>query len=360
MKDNEYTFKRISLQQFAEIKYNSDFPSSLVDWLLEWYAIFNKKQDNVLGYNKDLYLIASYREGKILAILPLVCVTRRYFGLFSVRFLEFLGQQWSSFGNDLIIVEKIEKDFFLQLKKWIKQNISYNFLFLKFMPRESIIERNCRFYSHGGAPAINLSNYEDYNQYAKHNYSRNLKQNLRKALNKTKKNNIQIQESVEEINDSNFKEIKRISKSKLLDNKGFVYGDKEKENFYRFVYQKFDSNVVFVKFNGVAVSYRTNIFLNGNKYCVDAAFDRNYRKYNLGIWNVDASIKDSFSRGIKIHSMGPGLDSYKFKFANAFNNYFMCVDWKLSFKSLVLIPYFFYLLRRKNSSVKQELQGFGF
>jgi hypothetical protein len=358
--NSNYTFKRISLEEFANMKYECSFPSCDREWLIEWYNLFLEKNNNVVGFAKQLYLITSYKDGEIVSLLPLISVQRKYLGFISIRFLEYLGQQWSSFGNDLIQMEDLGADFLLDLRRWLKANIPYHFLFFKYMPKDSIFRKKFRFYTHGGIPIIDISKYEDYISYRKNQYSRNLRDNIRKAINRAKRDGIQFEESIEEINEFNFQEIKRISATKLIDGKGFVYEDKEKEKFYRFVYRNFESNVVFIKFNGTAVSYRTNIFINGNKYGVDAAYNREYRKYNLGIWTVDASIKDSFSRGIKLQSMGPGFDSYKFKFANSVDNYFMCVDWKFRIKSILIMPYFSFLLRKKNNSVIRELQSFGF
>ncbi|MFA8434748.1 MAG: GNAT family N-acetyltransferase [Marinifilaceae bacterium] len=355
-----YRFRCLTLEELDKMEYQTFSPSSLSEWLVKWYSTFNQVKDNTMGFEKELFIVACYEHGELNSLLPLMRVKRRYGRFLSLFFLEFLGQQWSCIGTDLIAEQMPELDLLHSLRRWLRKNIHYHFLFLKYLPKESVFNGNYRFFKHGGSPLLDLKKYSDYEFFRKHRYSRNLKQNLRKALNKAKKNGIVVEETVEEINEQNLKEIKRISATKLLDGKSYLYGDKRKEEFYRFVYKNFQSNVVFVKFNGIPVSFRTNIFWGNKKHCIDAAYDRKYRNYNLGIWGVDVSIKDSFERGVKIHSMGPGYDSYKFKFADSVYHYFMFMDWRFRVKSVLLLPYFWILLKRKEKSVDSVLHHYGF
>lgn len=77
---------------------------------------------------------------------------------------------------------------------------------------------------------------------------------------------------------------------------------------------QFPSNVVFVKVDNKNIAYRANIIYNNNKTCVDASYDRNFKKYDPGIVSVDYNFTDSFFKKLIIENLGPGLDDYKLKF----------------------------------------------
>jgi len=106
----------------------------------------------------------------------------------------------------------------------------------------------------------------------------------------------------------------KVSKTKLLDNKHSIYVDKIKEVFIKEIYNKMNFNCNGIYFNKKLVAYRTNTIYNKGKYCFDAAFSREFRKYNLGILSVDFSIEDSCSKKLVYQCEGTGIDSYKLKF----------------------------------------------
>ena len=88
---------------------------------------------------------------------------------------------------------------------------------------------------------------------------------------------------------------------------------------------------------------------------IDAAFDRDYRKYGAGIHCIDALIQHSFSEKKRKISFGMGLDTYKFQFTDQIERYFMCYDYKLRLKSLLALPYFLYRLKKEDQMVTEKL-----
>ncbi|GAG98504.1 unnamed protein product, partial [marine sediment metagenome] len=149
----------------------------------------------------------------------------------------------------------------------------------------------------------------------KSNYSRHLKQNIRTSYNKMEKNKIEFENKVSSENeDVLFSSIVDVSKSKLNEGKHSVYLDEMKMNFIKDTYDKMDFNCIEIIFNNKIVAYRTNFIHNNRKFCLDASFDRDYRKYDLGALSVDYNIKDSCNKNLKYHCFGTGIDSYKLRF----------------------------------------------
>jgi len=50
-------------------------------------------------------------------------------------------------------------------------------------------------------------------------------------------------------------------------------------------------------------------------------------------------------------SFGLGLDSYKFRYCNKIEEFFMCFDFKFRLKSLLALPYMYYRLKKTDKMV---------
>ncbi|MFA8434753.1 MAG: GNAT family N-acetyltransferase [Marinifilaceae bacterium] len=355
-----FRFCLIPLDELEKIQHDSIFPGNQYLWVRSWLSVFRKLEDNDFGYSKEEIVVLGFQNEKLVAVLPMVKLQRKYLGLFSLTFLEFLGQQWSSFGNDIIWVDQPGIGFLNELINWLKKNLDFHFIFFKNLPSNSILKSGFRFYKYEGVPFLDLRKYSDYDSFSKIKYTRKQRENLRRGKRLAEKDGIVVTESVETINEDIFEEIKQVAKSKSVDGKSYLYGHPEKERFYKLLFDIFHSQVVWVKFNGRAVAYCINFYWRGIKFGVDTAYDRAFRNYNLGNWCFDNSVKNSFQRRDKIYSFGPGFDSYKFKFTDALKEYFMCYDWKPCFKSFVALPYFKYLLQRRERRVRRMLQKTGY
>lgn len=353
-----YTFSLITLEDLQKIEYTSDYPGVQTTWITDWYKTFKQQDDNILGANKKAYIVTAYKGNKLVAIVPLMKLTRTYFNFFKLQFLEFLGQQWSGMGYDIIKIKKLDSCFSNDLIVWLKRNISFHFLFLKFLPETTGFATKYFLYRYAGAPFIKPMSFQDYNEFSLQVYSRKFREDLRRTLRKIKKDGYEMTIEHKEIDDESLKIIRRISSSKTNDGKSNLYANNLKEDFHLKMYQSIQSKVVFVKFNGKAVAYGTLIEFNGQRIGVDAAFDRDYRRYGVGIHCVDQVIRSCFKDGIKKLSFGLGMDTYKFQFTNCIEEFFMCYDFKIRLKALLVLPYFKFRIRKTHKEVQAVFDKF--
>jgi len=352
-----YGFSLITIIDLEQIEYQGMFPGNQAKWISDWYKTFSKVEDNIIGYSKKPYIITVHEGTRLVAIVPLLKLTRSYFGFFKVDFLEFLGQQWSGLGYDIIKLKPLHDSFSHEFTKWIKNNISYHFLFLKYLPGTTSFKQKFKLYRYAGAPYITCSAFADYEDFSKKVYSRKFREELRRTLRSITKSGHEMSTSVEEINESSLKHIRAIAESKIIDGKSFLYGNNQKESFHLKVYENFPSKVIFIRFNGKAVAYATEIDFNGKRIGVDASFNREFRKYGIGIHCIDEVIRNSFKEGAELVSFGLGLDSYKFRYCNKIEEFFMCFDFKFRLKSLLALPYMYYRLKKTDKMVGEILDN---
>ncbi len=350
-----YEFRQISLHELENFECRGNFPSCQFKWMDTWFSIFKDIENNVFGYRKKPFIVGAYLEDVLVAIVPLMKLSRLFFKCIRFDFVEFLGQQWCSTGNDIITTRDLDDNFTEELLVWIKKNIQFHFLFFKYVPKTSVLNRKFRMFHYAGAPFIQLSDYRNYEEFSSQVYTRRFQADLGKRLRKIKREGVEYEISYANINDSSLAKIRRIAKSKEVDGKSFLYGDKEKAAFHIQMYKCFPSQVVFLSFNKNAVAYGTYIDCNGERIGVDAAFDRDYRSYGVGIHCTDSIIQSCFKDGKKKMSFGMGLDSYKFQFANQIDRFYMCFDYKFRLKSLIALPYFLYRLKKEDQMVAEKL-----
>jgi len=351
--EEEFNLLENEWKEFEETLNHSNLTSSFV-WLNTWWNIFQNINNNKIGYDKKLIIICLYENDKLISIAPFLKVYRKKFGL-RISFIEFLGQQWAGTYLD-IITDNNYSDSKDIIFSWLYKNIKFDIILLKYIPEYSKNFNDYFFILYSACPEIQISEYSNLDEYIKNKYSKNLKQNLRTAHNKAKKSGNKIQTSVESLDQKNFDETIQISEFKLLDGKNFLYDDKAKRKFMEEITKKMPSNVIFVKLNGKNVAYRTNVFFNNNKFCLDASYDRNFRKFELGSISVDANLKDSFSNKIKIHCFGPGIDSYKRKFTKKNINIYIYLKKGNTLMSNLLFKPIKKLAFKKEFEVKQLLK----
>ena len=282
------------------------------DWLQTWWEIFKDINNNEFGHQKQLLILCLYRDDQLIAIFPLVKLYRKY--LFAkISFVEFLGQQWLATYMDFI-GKDLKPNEIVYVFDWLKQNVRFDMLFLKYIPENSSNFKNSTLYPFAGCPELELIRYEGDEDYINKCYSKNLKQNLRTSRNKIKKNDSTFQEYTDSINDFSMVDVVNVSESKLTDGKTSKYQDPNKLQFIKVLGKKMDSNIAFIKINDRIVAYRLNFIFNKLKACVDASYSRDFRNFDLGSLSLNLNIKDSFDHKLVFHSEGPGLEFYKLKF----------------------------------------------
>ncbi|WP_421918787.1 GNAT family N-acetyltransferase [Marinifilum sp.] len=347
-----YSFRIITLEDIKEINYFSEFPGNQASWLSDWYNTFNSRNDNDFGSHKKPYIIAAYQGSKLVAIVPLMKLSRTYFKIFKLQFVEFLGQQWSGMGYDILEIGKLKDSFAKELVRWMKRNISYHFMFFKYLPKTSLLRNRFKFYRYAGALYLKPLAYKSYEDFTLNVYARKFREDLRRTVRRIKKDGYEMSVEQKLLNQESLKLIREISASKTEDGKGNLYESKVKEEFHMKMYENMQSQVIFIKFNGKAVAYGTFIDYNEQRIGIDAAFDRKYRKYGVGIHCIDQVIRSSFRDEKQKLSFGVGMDTYKFQFTNCIEEFYMCFDFKLRPAALLALPYFKYRLLKTNKQVQ--------
>lgn len=352
-----YDFRQITLQELTNLECCGDYPSCQLKWISIWFSTFKNVENNVFGYEKKPFIVAAYLKDVLVAVVPLMKLSRVFCKCIRLEFVEFLDQQWCSMGNDVIAIKSLNESFADELIPWIKKNINFHFLFFKYLPKTSILTQKFRLFHYAGSPFVRLLDYSNYEEFSSQVYSRRFREDLRKRLRKIKREGFELEISYEPITDRNLEEIRRIAKSKETDGKHFLYANSEKEHFHLQVYKNFPSQVAFIKLNKQTVAYGTCIDWNGERIGVDAAFDRDYRSYGVGIHCADSIIRRSFKDEKQKISFGMGLDTYKFQFTNQIETFYMCFDFKYRLKALLALPCFLYLLKKEDQKVLEKLQN---
>jgi len=301
-----------------EKKVNNQNITSSYIWQRTWWKHFKDYEDRNFGYNKKLCILFLYDKENILrAIAPFYEVVRKK-RLLEYKMIEFLAQQWGATYLD-IITNRLSKEEYNFIFDWLRKNRKYDLIELKYIPEFTsnfdLSKNNVTILS--ACPEVKIKDYKGIDFYVQEKYSKSLRQNLRTAKNRMKREHVNYREEIlDTINGANFKEIEDISRSKLLDNKCCVYSDLRKKMFLKDMYynSEFPCNVIKLILNDHLASYRINFLYNQAKYCIDASYDRNYSHYELGGLSVDLNIRDSFERRLLIHCMGTGIDFYKLKF----------------------------------------------
>ncbi|NOU59279.1 GNAT family N-acetyltransferase [Marinifilum caeruleilacunae] len=351
-----YRFETITIEALENLDYKANFPTNRFEWISCWYEVFKKVENNIVGFNKKPYIITVYKGEELVAIVPLVKLVRKYLKFIRISFLEFLGQQWSSLGNDIMIFGKVDKLFYQELKKWISKNISYDFIFLKYIPKQSELETCYHLFHYSVAPSLQLNNYEGYQDFTKKIYSKKFREELKRTSRKLRRENLEYTIEVREINQENLESIKHISRSKKIDGKSFLYANSQKEAFHLQVYKSFPSQILLVKLNDEIVAYSTSIDWQGKRLCIDSSFNRKFRKYGIGIHCIDSCISNAFDDAKEKLSLGMGHDSYKFRFCDDIIYYFMCFDFKFTPKALLVLPFLKYRIVKTHEQVQAQVQ----
>jgi len=314
-------------------------------WIFNWWSVFKNIENNKIGFDKELFIICAYEETKLVCICPIMKLKRKKFG-FSFSFIEFIGQQWGGVYYDIIADLKI-KSIYNEIQAYLHENLKFDFIYLRYIPTSSQHYEANQLFPFAQCPEIRISDYLSFDDYLKFNYSKGHKQNIRTGRNRALKNNDILEENIDDFNEKNFEYLISLSKSKLNDDKFWLYGDKHKKEFYRRIHKVFDSNIVFISINNTKVAYRTNIIFNNVKLCTDASYDRNAPKYELGILSVNKNIEDSFKKSLTLHSLGPGLEPYKSKFTKRKSKLFFLFNKGNTAKSTITYPFLNLMIKHK-------------
>jgi hypothetical protein len=300
-----------------------------------WSHFLKMKEKNIL--DKELAIALLLKDGQVKAIFPFCIITRKRKFFFSVRSLEFIGQQLFSCFSDVITESISQEEFKLVIEK-IYQSYKIDVMCLSHITKTSKAynagyEKNYRF---NLCYRYDLTAFPDYKHYSAV-YAASHKQNIRTAKNRIERDGLTYEEFSRPITEIDMQEIMRLSASKLRDGKSDVYSDGAKLALSKDLYAVFNARVLYIALNGKPVAYRTNLYYRNEKFCFDASFDRDYKKYSVGMLSVEANLKDSFLHGYREHSEGWGEDVYKERFSTGFDALYA----KIGKGNRLLAPYWF-------------------
>jgi len=285
------------------------------DWLRLWWEIFEQRADQQFGFNKQLLIIMLYKESTLVAIAPLVRLERKKYGM-QFSFIEFLSQQWGSAFMD-VIGGSHDPDSRMYIIAWLYKNIKFDVINLSYLPKGSttltIAERK-HVFKLSTCPIIPVVNYSSFQEYIAANCSGHHQHNLRTKANQIRRDGLTYECTQEKVSAENIEDIYRVSKSKLRDGKTSIYLDEDKGEFMLGVFSRFAVEALFIKLNGRVAAYRLQVYFRDWKICIDAAYDRDFRPYGVGLLSMQESIKDSFAKQLTVHCEGAGSDDYKLGF----------------------------------------------
>jgi hypothetical protein len=321
-------------------------------WISKWWELFADYNNNKFGFDKKLRIAVLYEGENIVCIAPLVILNRKMMKL-EFSFLEFIGQQWSAIYCDLLSVDTRTVFLDIILEKIFKED-KIDIVYFNHIPDRTRFFNKDRLLPYAACPEVDLTMFSNMGAFRSQKYSKNLNQNIRTAYNRAIKDNVTLKNEIKQSDEVTTREIVRIAKTKLADGKDFKYADERKTKFRIEIMSVFRSNHCFIYANNYPIAYRTNVIYNSCKFCLDASYDREYPKYELGSLSVDANINDSYNLGLIRHCMGPGLDFYKLKFATHIvhlNYYIRRGNSMISFLIYVLLK--FKLKRKSNKYIEQ-------
>jgi CelD/BcsL family acetyltransferase involved in cellulose biosynthesis len=290
------------------------------DWIKQWWETFSTASSRDLGCKKDLLIICAFFEHQLVAVAPFIKVERRQLGI-TTKWVEFLGQQWGGLYQDIIKHPNIHLriDMLIEI---LRSHTKFDVLFLKQIPARTTRFPRDRLTPYAACPELVLGCYSNFDEFLA-SCSKKLRGNLRQGVSRMKREGFKVDMLAERVDEEIIHAMKNISRSKILDNKRWLWGDSLKEHFYRSLFLKFDSFAAMLKIDDQPVVYFANLLFKSRAYCIDGAYDRSYPRYELGNLSVHQSIRTSFDLGLKSICMGPGLDEYKLRQANHLEN--LCV-----------------------------------
>jgi len=296
------------------------------DWLRLWWEMFEQREDQRFGFHKELLIIMLYKEGILVAIAPLVRLVRKKIGLY-FSFIEFLSQQWGSAFMD-VIGSSDDLDSRIYIIAWLYQNIKFDVINLSYLPERSttlMIAEVEHVFKLSACPIIPVANYSTFQEYIDANCTSHHKHNLRTRANRIRRDGLKYECTQETVSSETIEDIYRVSKSKLLDGKTSIYLEEDKRRFMLGVLSRFAADVLFVKLNGRVAAYRLQVYFRDWKICIDAAYDRDFRPYGVGMLSVHESIQDSFAKELAVHCEGTGTDDYKLAFTRQVITIYDCM-----------------------------------
>lgn len=269
---------------------------------------------------KELLIIFMYKNNLLIAIFPLLKITKRKKKIFNVIQIEFIGQQLFSNYFDIISTtfKEVDYNYFL---KWLNANEKYDIINLSHIPEfsnniNSIFKDNLYPFSHSSE--LRLNENETYDLYKQNIYPKNYKKNFNKLYNRLNKANISYTLISKKFEIIDLEELKRISENKILQGKTNVYNDLFKRSFLEEIFIFYNATIYFLKLSEKNVSFVILLFYKNQVIWYDTSYDASYEKFWPGTLIKDLLLEECFKKNYKHNLLGWGQDFHKYRFCNKF------------------------------------------
>ena len=282
------------------------------DWLRVWWSVFAKREDNRIGYNKQLRILMVRRAGELVAIVPLVRLQRRKF-LVRVTFIEFLGQQWCGLFLDFVTAEP-GPALTQAVLQWLAAHERYDVLHWAYLPEytRTVDLQDSDVSLLSACPIVRAARYEDYAAYAKAMHSKNYRKHIRRIHRALEEGGRTWSFEAMAPADQHFDEIEALSKSKQKDGKRSVYANADMARFFRLAATTLPSDLEMLQIDGRAAAYRLGFSYGGGLLSFDTSYDRALRDYSPGHLVRIESLRRFFDEGrYAFHCAGTGIDEHK-------------------------------------------------
>jgi len=319
MTDDEFDQVRNEWLSFEKKVDNQNITSSYI-WQRTWWKHFKDYESGELGYDKRLCVLFLYnKEDMLRAIAPFCEVTRKKWGV-KYQTIEFIAQQCGATYLD-IISDKLSEEEYYFIFDWLRNNRRYDFIELKYIPEFTpnfdLSKNNIAVLS--ACPEIMSDTYD---LVRSNYYAKGLKSNLRRRLNKIKREGIDLTTTCLVSNQilDRFEEIKEVSMSKELSSKHCIYRNSRIEDFVKDLIKSYLENAMcfFIDHKSKAVAYKLGIRAGERYYAWDAAYSRNekeLKRLSLGNLDTDYAIRYLFNTGVRNFCFGSGADFHKLRFS---------------------------------------------
>ena len=317
--EDQFLDRKTEWKAFEKKLGNVDFNSSY-DFLVTFWQYFKDASDiQELGIARQLFILFLYKHEELIAIFPFWKIKRKRKKIFYVVSIEFIGQQVFSNYND-IIAKEITSGEFQIVNNWLYKHVKFDFIFLNHIPSFSKNIRSVykkKIYPFNQCAEINLFADQTYQDYKHNMLSANFKHTINNAYNRINKASIRLDLIFKDFENEDIREFQRISTFKTERGKYNIYADRLKKKFLSEMYHKFETKVLYLRFDNKNISYLTYIHHNNQTIWFDMAFDTTYQKFRPGILLYDNCLKESIKDRSYYNVVGWGMDFHK-RFCNHF------------------------------------------
>jgi hypothetical protein len=275
------------------------------------------------GHKKELNVLFFYEGEELVAVLPMLKVTRFRKKFIPIQYLELLGQSFFTSNLDLITKKKRDFDWSIMIN-WIKENIRFHVLSFQLINDNSNLYHLIspdRLKTYSVSPMIVTDGFQDFEDYKKRAMSKNFQKILSNSTNRIQKTGRSYSfEWTNYVSESHYQWVNQISSSKKKDGKYNVFDYPEMRQFVESVFKIFNAQICTLFLDGSPIAYQVYLYYKNQCMWFDLSFDRDYRDLRPGILIYEEGLKYNFKC---MNILGYGRDQNKMGIANVLASVYM-------------------------------------